>query len=408
MPREIWKLCLATLTTYHLPLLKLYLIAGEASGDLHGSNLIKALRLQQPDVQCRVWGGDLMQAAGGDLVKHYRDLAFMGFVEVLKNLRTILGNLAFCKRDILEYRPDALVLIDYPGFNLRMAQWAKQQGIRVIYYISPQIWAWHQSRVHAIRRDVDQMLVILPFEQDFFKKHGVEVEFVGHPLLDAVDGGGWRVEGNVSSILHSPSSIPVVALLPGSRRQEVQRILPVMLSVVPFFPDLQFVVAGASSLPEEYYRPFLEKYPNVQWVQGKTYDLLRQAQVALVKSGTSTLETALFGVPQVVCYAGSPISFAIAKRVVQVKYISLVNLILDRPLVQELIQDELNTANLRAALAEILTATGAEKIREGYNELRRRLGDGGASERAAQTILASANTDHIDHIPPQPVPIHRD
>lgn len=387
-------------TLYIHNTLKLYLIAGEASGDLHGSNLIKALREQQPDVQCRVWGGDLMQAAGGELVKHYRDLAFMGFIEVLKNLRTILGNLAFCKRDILEYRPDVLVLIDYPGFNLRIARWAKQQGIRVVYYISPQIWAWHQSRVHDIRRDVDQMLVILPFEQDFFKKHGVEVEFVGHPLLDALSSK-FEVRSSkprqTSNFKRQTSNSELqtsnlIALLPGSRRQEVQRILPVMLSVVPFFPDFQFVVAGASSLPAEYYRPFLEKYPNVQWVQDATYDLLRQAQVALVKSGTSTLETALFGVPQVVCYAGNPVSYAIAKRVVQVKYISLVNLILDRPLVRELIQDELNTANLQAALTEILTASGAEKIREGYNELRHCLGDGGASERAARAILDSVNS----------------
>jgi len=409
MPNEIWKLCMATLTTYHLPLLKLYLIAGEASGDLHGSNLIKALRRQQPEVQCRIWGGDLMQAAGSHLVKHYRDLAFMGFVEVVKNLRTILHNLAFCKRDILAYQPDALVLIDYPGFNLRIARWAKKRGIRVVYYISPQIWAWHQSRVHAIRRDVDQMLVILPFEQDFFKKYGMDVEFVGHPLLDAVDGGretrddatsilnsqfsipkdgGQQTVNDAVSILNSQFSIPKIALLPGSRRQEVQRILPVMLSVTEFFPDYQFVVAGASSLPAEFYRPFLEKYPDVQLVQGTTYDLLRQAQAALVKSGTSTLETALFGVPQVVCYAGNPLSYAIARRVVQVKYISLVNLILDRPLVRELIQHDLNTNNLRAALTEIMSEAGAENLPKGYAELRHRLGDGGASERAARAILS--------------------
>lgn len=367
--------------------MKLYLIAGEASGDLHGSNLIKALRQQRPDLHCRIWGGDLMQAAGGDLVKHYRDLAFMGFVEVLKNLCTILGNLAFCKRDILEYQPDALVLIDYPGFNLRIARWAKQQGIRVVYYISPQIWAWHQSRVHAIRRDVDQMLVILPFEQDFFKKHGMEVKFVGHPLLDAVKGGGGSAESETPSALRSPPS-SLIALLPGSRRQEVQRILPVMLSVVPFFPEYRFVVAGASSLPADFYQPFLGKYPDVEWVQGATYELLRQAQAALVKSGTSTLETALFGVPQVVCYAGNPVSYAIAKRVVKVRYISLVNLILDRPLVQELIQDELNTNNLRAALTEVLSPPGSEILRAGYKELCHRLGNGGASERAASAILS--------------------
>ncbi|MCW5921293.1 MAG: lipid-A-disaccharide synthase [Saprospiraceae bacterium] len=364
--------------------MKLYIIAGEASGDLHGSNLIKALKAQKPDVQCRVWGGDLMRAAGGELVKHYRDLAFMGFLEVAKNLRTILRNIDFCKKDILAEQPDALVLIDYPGFNLRIAKWAKQQGLKVIYYISPQIWAWHSSRVHDIRRDVDKMLVILPFEVDFYKKYGVEVEFVGHPLLDAIDS-----EGVTSN--HSLPKNNLVTLLPGSRRQEVQRILPRMLESTVDFPEHEFAIAGASSLEAEFYQPFLEKYPNVRLVQGDTYNLLRQSKAALVKSGTSTLEAALLGVPEVVCYAGSPVSFFIAKRLVNVQYISLVNLIMDRPLVRELIQDELDRENIKTSLAEILNPEKAAELQAGYAELRERLGQGGASERAAQAILKHLN-----------------
>lgn len=366
--------------------MKLYIIAGEASGDLHGSNLIKALKLQKPGLQCRVWGGELMQNAGGELVKHYRDLAFMGFVEVLKNLRTIFRNIAFCKKDILDFQPDALVLIDYPGFNLRIAKWAKQQGIKVIYYISPQIWAWHTSRVHSIRRDVDKMLVILPFEKDFYKKYEVEAEFVGHPLLDAVQQFREK-EGNHVATTVDVASRKLIVLLPGSRRQEVQRILPPMLEVTEDFPEYEFVVAAAASLPKEFYQPYLEKYPKVQWQQGQTYELLSRARVALIKSGTSTLETALFDVPEVVCYAGSPISYHIARRLVDIKYISLVNLIMDRPLVRELIQDELNRDNLKTALTEILTPEKAAEIREGYAALRRMLGDGGASERAAGQIL---------------------
>jgi len=359
--------------------MKLYIIAGEASGDLHGSNLIKALREQSPGLQCRVWGGDLMREAGGQLVKHYRDLAFMGFVEVVKNLRAILGNIAFCKRDILDFQPDALVLIDYPGFNLRIARWAKRRGLKVIYYISPQIWAWHTSRVHAIRRDVDKMLVILPFERDFYRKYGIEAEFVGHPLLDAIR--------NEDVVPEQESAAPVVALLPGSRRQEVQRILPVMLAVAEDFPGLEFIIAGASSLPDEFYRPFLEEYPGVRVMRNHTYALLRRATAALVKSGTSTLETALIGTPEVVCYSGNPVSYFIARRLVSVKYISLVNLIMDAPLVKELIQHDLNRENLGAALAEILTEKKAANIRNGYDELRRRLGQGGASRRAARAIL---------------------
>lgn len=361
--------------------MKLYIIAGEASGDLHGSNLIRALKRLHPNLECRVWGGDLMQAAGGQLVKHYRDLAFMGFLEVARNLPTILRNFRFCKKDILEYRPDALVLIDYPGFNLRMAKWAKKQGIRVIYYISPQLWAWHTSRVHTIKRYVDKMLVILPFEVDFYKKYGMTVEYVGHPLLDVIPAGTVpdRSENNGKKI---------IALLPGSRKQEVGRILPVMLSVVDRFPDFEFVIAGAAALPDEFYRPFLSGHPTLRLVRGDTYNLLRSATAALVKSGTSTLETALIGTPQVVCYAGSPLSFAIAKRVVRVPYISLVNLILDRPLVRELIQDELHAEALKNALSEILRPENAKALQAGYAELRHKLGDGGASERAAFLVMS--------------------
>ncbi|MBK6995406.1 MAG: lipid-A-disaccharide synthase [Lewinellaceae bacterium] len=374
--------------------MRLYLIAGEASGDLHGSNLLKALYAQKPDLSCRAWGGDMMQNAGATLVKHYRELAFMGFVEVAKNLRTILRNIAFCKRDILDFQPDALVLIDYPGFNLRIARWAKAQGIPVVYYISPQLWAWHASRAHAIRRDVDKLLVILPFEQDFFRKYGIEAEFVGHPLLDEIGILGKLDIGNSVPLPNIPISqypnIPTIALLPGSRKQELNRILPRMLEVTEDFPDYQFVIAGASSLPEEYYQTFLAKYPNVRLVRGQTYEVLRNSKAALVKSGTSTLETALLDVPQVVCYAGNWLSYKIAKQLVKVKYISLVNLIMDRPLVRELIQDELNKKNLKAALTEILSPEKSAEIRAAYAELRERLGGGGASERAAAAILKAA------------------
>lgn len=361
--------------------MRLYLIAGEASGDLHGANLLKALYKLQPDLHCRVWGGDLMQNTGAVLVKHYRELAFMGFVEVLKNLRTILKNITFCKQDILEFKPDALVLIDYPGFNLRIARWAKTQGIPVVYYISPQLWAWHASRAHAIRRDVDKLLVILPFEQDFFKQYGIEAEFVGHPLLDEL--GEFKGDALLSKT-------PTIALLPGSRKQEVSRILPRMLEISNDFAAYQFVIAGASALPEAFYQPYLKNHPNVRLLRGQTYEVLRQSTAALVKSGTSTLETALLNVPQVVCYAGNWISYRIAKRLIKVKYISLVNLVMDRPLVRELIQDELNAENLRVALANILSPEASVALKEGYAELRSRLGNGGASQRAAEAILKIA------------------
>ncbi|MBN8681133.1 MAG: lipid-A-disaccharide synthase [Chitinophagales bacterium] len=360
--------------------MKLYCIAGEASGDLHGSNLIKALRHRAPEVQIRAWGGDLMSEAGAEVVKHYRELAFMGFVEVVKNLRTIFRNLELCKNDIRAFQPDVLVLIDYPGFNLRIARWAKAQGIRVVYYISPQIWAWHTSRVKQIRRDVDEMLVILPFEADFYKKHQVNVHFVGHPLLDALPE-----DGDVQK-----SEPPSIALLPGSRRQEVSRMLPTMLEASKYFPEYQFIIAASAALPMEWLETFTAAYPNVRLEQGRTYDIIRAARLAVVKSGTSTLETALLGTPEVVVYAGSPVSYAIARRLIQVKYISLVNLILDRPLVQELIQQDLNVENLRTAISDLLKKETQAHLQEGYKALRMVLGEKGASGRAADIILQQA------------------
>lgn len=364
--------------------MKVYIIAGEASGDLHGSNLIRALLEQNPAVQCRVWGGDMMQEAGGELVKHYRDLAFMGFVEVLANLRTILNNIRFCKQDILDYQPDVVVFIDYPGFNLRIAKWLRESvnagklKSKIVYYIAPQIWAWHTSRVHAIKRDMDKVLVILPFEKAFYEKYGVAAEFVGHPLLDVIPA----VPEKANDV--SPKTI---ALLPGSRRQEVKKILPAMLSVTDNFPEYTFVIGASNALPESFYKSFTTAHPNVGIVTGKTYQVLGNAEAALVKSGTSTLETALLGTPEVVCYAGNPISYAIAKRVVDIKYISLVNLIADAPVVEELIQDDLNKTNLTRALKTILDPQNSKAMKQEYSRIRQLLGESGASAKAANAIL---------------------
>jgi lipid-A-disaccharide synthase len=367
--------------------MKVYIISGEASGDLHASNLLRAMRHLDPTLSCRAWGGDLLKDAGADLRKHYRELAFMGFVEVVKNLRTIMRNFDFCKQELLDYQPDTVILVDYPGFNLRMAKWLRksahlfQKPPRIVYYISPQIWAWHTSRVHDIRRDVDQMLVILPFEVEFYKRYNVAVTFVGHPLLDVIED----VEMSHQSAITSEK--PIIALLPGSRKQEVALILPQMLSVVDQFPDYQFVVAGSTALDASHYQNILQAYPNVEFRQGATYDILKQASAALVKSGTSTLETALWGVPQVVCYKGNALSYAIAKRLVQIKYISLVNLIADAPVVKELIQNELNQANIQRELAQILESDNSAAMKQRYRQIREQLGGVGASERAARVIL---------------------
>ncbi|MCB0637250.1 MAG: lipid-A-disaccharide synthase [Lewinella sp.] len=367
--------------------MKYYLIAGEASGDLHGSYLIKALRRQDPEAQLRAWGGDLMQAAGADVVKHYRDLAFMGFVEVALNIRTILGNFRRCKEDVLRFQPDVLILIDYPGFNLRMAKWAHEQGIRVFYYISPQIWAWHTSRVKQIKAFVDRMFVILPFEQAFYAEYGQEVDYVGHPLLDVIDD--FRPDPNFRSRFQLGNG-ELVALLPGSRRQEIDRMLEVMLSVARRFPDLTFVVAGAPSQEDAVYRDLFTRHEapdNVKLIHQATYDLLHCAKAALVTSGTATLETALFGVPQVVCYRGGRLSYLIARRLVQVKYISLVNLIVDQALVPELIQDDLTPDQLSMTLDRIMDQPAQTAIESGYRHLRETLGQGGAAQQCAALML---------------------
>ena len=364
---------------------KIYIIAGEASGDLHGSNLMKEIvKEAEFPVDFRFWGGDKMAETGGKPVKHIRELAFMGFLEVVMNLKTILGNISFCKKDILEYKPDLLVLIDYPGFNLRIAEWAKEQGIKVCYYISPQVWAWKESRVKKIKRSVDQLIVILPFEKAFFAKHGIEAEYVGHPLLDAIEQFRSEELNSVQQIVKSDR--PIIAVLPGSRKQEVSIKLPIMLEALSSFNNYHVIIAGAPSLDESFYQPYLNS--NVRLIQNATYELLSKAELAVVTSGTATLETALFGVPEVVCYKGSPISYHIAKRLVKIKFISLVNLILDREVVKELIQDECRPSRIREEIQLLLPGTkGREKMKQDYAELSELLGGGGASKKVAQSLL---------------------
>jgi lipid-A-disaccharide synthase len=366
---------------------KYYIISGEASGDLHGSNLIKALKTQDPQASIRCWGGDLMQHAGAALVKHYRDLAFMGFAEVVKNLPIIFKNIRFCKDDITAFKPDAVILIDYPGFNLRIAEWAHKEGIKVIYYISPQVWAWKEGRVKKMKKIIDKMLVILPFEKDYYKnKWNWEVDYVGHPLIEAIEDKKKEL-GYID--LQKAPVIKKIALLPGSRKQEISKKLPIMLEVAKSFPEYQFVVAEAPGLESSFYQPFLQAYQNVASVNNATYQLLLESDAALVTSGTATLETALLGVPEIVCYKGSNISYQIAKRLIKIKYISLVNLIMDKLIVTELIQDELNVANLVKELHLLLKDTAHQKqLKADYQILYHKLSKGGhASDQAAKIIF---------------------
>jgi lipid-A-disaccharide synthase len=373
--------------------MRYYIIAGEASGDLHGSNLIREIKKRDPSADIRCWGGDMMRSAGATLVKHYRDLAFMGFIEVLANIRTILRNMRFCKRDILDFQPDVVIFIDYPGFNIPIAAFAKKHAFRTVYYISPQVWAWKEGRVKKIKASVDKMLVILPFEKEFYKKWDFTVEYVGHPLVEVIEESRNTTPGN-DRPLKKKTDKPLVALLPGSRKQEVRIKLPVMLAVVKHFPDCRFAVAQAPGLEDAFIEAFTSKYSNVDTVKGDTYGLLKEADAALVTSGTATLETALFGVPEVVCYKGSRISYLIAKRLIRVPYISLVNLIMGKEVVKELIQDDMNEKNLITELKKILfDAASRERMLSDYDALRSLLREGGnASAKAADsiaTVLAS-------------------
>jgi lipid-A-disaccharide synthase len=364
--------------------MKYYVIAGERSGDLHASNLVRAIHRHDPEAEVRAWGGEMTQEAGATLVKHYRDLAFMGFWEVFKNLRTILGFLSFCKKDLLAYQPDVVILVDYAGFNMRVAKFAKANRLKVFYYISPKVWAWNQSRAYKIKALVDRMFVIFPFEKSFFARYDYPVDFVGNPLFDAI--AAYQPDPGFLTT-HQLSEKPIIALLPGSRKQEVERMLELMTSVIPQFPAYQFVIAGVSNLPASLYQRWQQQY-QVPVVFDATYDLLSHAYAALVTSGTATLETALFRVPQVVCYQTGTITYTIARSLIKVDYISLVNLVAEKEVVRELIQHELNTENLVLELKKI-TSSGTERQHQldEYERIRLALGEQGASEKAGSLMV---------------------
>ncbi len=365
--------------------MKYYVIAGEASGDLHGSNLMKAIRVNDAQAEFRCWGGDLMQEQGGELVKHYRSLAFMGFIEVIANLRTIIKNIKFCKEDILDWKPDAMIFIDYPGFNLRIAEFARAQGIKTIYYISPQIWAWKESRIHKIKRDIDKMMVILPFEKDFYHKWDMEVDFVGHPLLDEIGTRKW-IDESWKKKHGIPENKKLIALLPGSRKQEIDTMLPIMIEATEGMDDYHFLLAMAPSQGLEAYTSHLNNRSNITHIQGETYAILSASSGALVTSGTATLETAIFGVPEVVCYKANKVSYWIARQLIKVKFISLVNLVMDREIVKELIQADLSPKQVKSELLKILEMDEREKMLASFEELKLKLGGEGASSNAADVI----------------------
>jgi lipid-A-disaccharide synthase len=367
--------------------LKYYIIAGEASGDLHASNLIEKIKKFDLQASFRGWGGDLMLKNGVTVVKHIRDLSFMGLVEVIANIRTIKKNFKICQEDLINYKPDVLILVDYPGFNLRIAKFAKKNRLKVFYYISPTVWAWHQSRVEQVRKYVDKMYVILPFEKDFYKKFGIEVEYAGHPLLDAIENYSKNKISFADFCSNNQlNKKPIIAIVPGSRKQEIKRKLPVMLSVAKKFPDYQFVITGAPAIEKSFYDLFLKEI-RFPVLFNQTYDTLSYAHAAMVTSGTATVETALFKVPQVVCYKTVPLTFFIAKFLVKIRYISLVNLILKRLSIVELIQGELTVNNLAEQMNLVLQGNKREQVLKDYNEFNQLLGGPGASERIAELIV---------------------
>ena len=365
--------------------MKYYIIAGEASGDLHGANLITSIKKMDQYAHIQCWGGDAMQAAGGHLVKHYRDLAFMGFIEVVSNLFTIIKNIRFCKKDITSFKPDVLICIDYPGFNLRIAKWAKKEKIKVVYFIAPQVWAWKENRVPAMRASIDRLLCILPFEKKYFKdRWNWEVDYIGHPLMEVIEA-----QNNLKHPIPHLEGGPIIALLPGSRKQEIEKKLSLLLSVAIHFPSYQFVVAQAPGVNDQWFQSLIQPQLNVHIVKSNTYALLKHSKAALVASGTATLETALLNVPQVVCYKGSSITYALAKFFVKIKFIALVNLIMEKEVVKELIQDNLNTKNLVTELAKLLEDSKTQKqINDDYAALKEILMSGEkATDLAAEIII---------------------
>ena len=365
--------------------MKYYIIAGEASGDLHGSNLIKEIIELDPNADIRAWGGDKMQEAGAKIVKHFKDLAFMGFYEVLINIRTILKNISFCKKDILEFSPDKIIFIDYPGFNMRIAKWSKKYKFQTIYYIAPQLWAWNEKRIKKIKKYIDSLYVILPFEKEFFEtKHKYPVKFLGHPLLDSISNFKKNYDSSSEQIITNKKE--VIAILPGSRKQEIKKILNTVIKIVDYFPDHQFIVAGAPNIKLSYYKSIL-KNKRIKVIENKTYEILSISTAAIVTSGTATLETALFKVPQVVCYKSSYFSYFIAKLIVNIKYISLVNLIMDQQIVKELIQQDCNKDKIRYELEKILDLTNKKSLQIKYDELTSILGNNGTSKRVALDII---------------------
>ena len=368
--------------------MRYFIIAGEQSGDLHGSNLVRELLRKDTEAVISCWGGDMMQSAGAELLMHYRRTAFMGFVEVAKNLGSIRKLFSLCRQQITSFKPDTVILIDYPGFNLRIAEFAKKSGLKVFYYISPKLWAWNEGRVKKVKKYVDRMYIIFPFEVDFYMKHGVEAVYMGNPLLDET-AKRLRAIPAESEIRKSLGleEIPVIAMLAGSRKSEVRQILPRMLKVVQDFPGYQFVLAGVKNLPEDLYNGIIKDYP-VKLVRDKTYEILYISEAALVKSGTATLEAALIGVPEVVCYRGDFISMIIAWTLVKVKYISLVNLIAGYEAVRELIQYSLNRKNLVHELKALLPGgSKREKVLMDYARVKQILGPEGASERVASDMV---------------------
>jgi lipid-A-disaccharide synthase len=369
--------------------MKYYIIAGEASGDLHGSRLINAIVKNDPEANIRAWGGDKMEEAGASIIKHYRDLAFMGFAEVVSNISTILSNMKFCKKDICSFDPDVVIFIDYPGFNLPIAKFVKSKGYKTVYYISPQIWAWKEKRIHTIKKVIDKMMVILPFEKTFYEKWEYPVDYVGHPLIEIIDQYQHSLDKSaVGAALGLDTGKKIIALLPGSRKQEIAKKLPIMLESSNDFPEAIFAVAQAPGIGDEFIASFTDQYTNVKVIKNKTYDLLSIADAALVTSGTATLETALFRVPEIVCYKGSPISYTIAKQLIKVKYISLVNLIMDQAIVKELIQHELTVTNIKHELSELLyNEDRKNKYKEDTNRLYELLSAGGKASAKAATII---------------------